>query len=91
MAVISAAMVALAAGSALGSAIPAHFGTTKPFSVQQVANPHYVRHGPSALLKAYRKYGATVPESLLQAAGQGSAVTTPEVYDVRIIPGFCDP
>jgi aspergillopepsin I len=98
MAVLSTMMVALAAGSALGSVIPSHVGTTQTFSVQQVPNLKHVRHGPSALLKAYRKYGATVPDSLLQAASRkgssvaaaaaprstGSAVTTPEEYDVRI-------
>lgn len=90
MAVISAVIVVLATSVALGSALPTHLRTTKSFSVQQVANPYYVRDGPSALLKAYLKYGATPPGSLVRAAGQGSVVATPEKTDVCIIPGFVD-
>ena len=84
-------LVVLAAGSALGSAIPARAATTKSFSIQQVANPNYVRNGPSALLKTYLKYGVAAPQNVLQAAGQGSETTTPEMYDVRIIPACCGP
>lgn len=88
MAFVWAATVALATGIALGAALPTQLRTTKAFSVQQVANPHYVRDGPSALLKAYLKYGATPPGSLVRAAGQGSVVATPDMTDVCIPPGF---
>lgn len=88
MAVLSTMVVALAATGALGSAIPSR-AAAKNFSVNQVHNPHHVRHGPSALLKVYKKYGATVPESLKAAAstssGSGSATTTPEQYDVCVL------
>jgi aspergillopepsin I len=85
MAGISTVTVVLATSVALGSALPAHLRTTKSFSVQQVANPYYVRDGPSALLKAYLKYGATPPGSLVRAAGQGSVVATPEKTDSEFL------
>ncbi len=88
-------MVALAASSvAFGSALPPRIGTTKAsFSVQQVHNPNHVKHGPTALYRAYRKYGASIPENLhaivnssnnvtAAATSSGSAKTTPEAYDV---------
>lgn len=95
MALLSTMMVALAAGSAaFGSALPPRIGNTKSaFSVQQVHNPNHVKHGPTALYRAYRKYGASIPENLqaivnssinvtAAASSTGSAKTTPEAYDV---------
>jgi aspergillopepsin I len=94
MAVLSTMIVALAAGSvAFCSVIPPRIGTTKSFTVQQVYNPNYVKHGPTALYRAYRKYGATIPENLqtivnssskVAAAGtdSGDESATPEPFDV---------
>ncbi|KAK4236962.1 aspartic peptidase domain-containing protein [Achaetomium macrosporum] len=104
MAVLSTMMVALAAGTALGSAIPPRIGTvTTPraaggFSIQQVHNPSYTRHGPTELFKAYRKHGGTISDSLhaavhnstrvaaaAAASGTGSAATTPQDGDVEFL------
>ncbi len=94
MAVLSTMMVALAAsGVAFGSVLPPRIGSTKSsFSVQQVHNPNHVKHGPTALYRAYRKFGAFIPENLqaivnssnvaAAASSTGSAKTTPEAYDV---------
>lgn len=65
----------------------------KDFTVTQVRNTHHVRNGAAALAKAYRKYGAPVPEYLAAAVNQtytkrattGSAVTTPEEYDTEYL------
>ncbi len=93
MAVLSTLMVAFAASTALGSALPGRIGTPKSFAVNQVHNPNHVRHGPTELFRAYRKFGAPVPQSLhaiinatkaVAGSGSGSAVTTPEEYDVGI-------
>lgn len=94
MAILSTLMVVLTASGTLGSALPGRIGTPKAFSVQQVHNPTHVRHGPTELFRAYRKFGAPVPQSLHaiinanKAAvgnGSGSAVTTPEdSYDVGV-------
>jgi hypothetical protein len=84
-------LLASAAIISLTSAAPT--AETKDFSVTQVRNPHYVRNGAAALAKAYRKYGAPLPDYLTQAlnhtytkrATTGSAVTTPEEYDTEYL------
>ncbi|KAF7554314.1 hypothetical protein G7Z17_g3018 [Cylindrodendrum hubeiense] len=63
------------------------------YSVQQVKNPAFKRDGLRALAKAYRKYGATLPESLSAsiqgrnvrraAAATGSAITVPVDNDAE--------
>jgi hypothetical protein len=96
-------MVALAAGTALGSAIPPRIGTVTNaraaggYSIQQVLNPSYTRHGPTELFKAYRKHGGSISDALhatvhnatrvmaaAAASGTGSAATTPQDGDVCI-------
>lgn len=84
----------------LATAIRPHVVTTvgaagtHNFSVTQVRNTRYVRHGhgPIARAKAYRKYGVPVPEELASAVSRllsrrttGSAVTTPEESDVEYL------
>lgn len=71
------------------SSVPAGKGS---FSVAQVRNAHFTKHGPIALAKAYRKFGVPLPEdlasvvgSLLGARDTGSAVTTPVQYDVEYL------
>ncbi|KAH6647183.1 aspartic peptidase domain-containing protein [Truncatella angustata] len=86
-------LLASAAILSFTSAAPVEGPETKDFTVKQVRNPHYVRNGAAALAKAYRKYGAPLPEYLTQAlnhtttkrATTGSAVTTPEEYDVEYL------
>ncbi|KAI1080777.1 secreted aspartic proteinase precursor [Whalleya microplaca] len=67
------------------------------FTVHQVRNPNHVKNGAAALAKAYRKYGAKLPESLVYALNQtasakvkragssGSAKTTPEENDAEYL------
>ncbi|KAJ4171559.1 hypothetical protein NW754_013329 [Fusarium falciforme] len=59
-------------------------------SVQQVKNSNFKRDGTRALIKAYRKYGITLPENLAAAAkgihgrsDTGSAVTVPVQNDAE--------
>lgn len=54
-------VLALVAGFASAAPLEAFAGGS---SVIQVRNPNYVRHGPSALAKAYLKFGATMPTGL---------------------------
>jgi len=99
MAPLSNALLAatLAAGG-LATVIPSRIGTTASgfaggsFSVGQVRNTRYVRHGPIALAKAYHKYGVPIPDdlasaiaSLLQKRSTGSETTTPAEYDVEYL------
>ncbi|KKA30325.1 hypothetical protein TD95_005077 [Thielaviopsis punctulata] len=65
------------------------------YSVEQVANPNYIKSAPLALVKAYKKYGKAVPANLQAAADRaiadfhngtakratGSATNTPESSD----------
>ncbi|AEO66262.1 0954570f-9a11-4458-a6b1-a77aee7c61ff [Thermothielavioides terrestris] len=97
MAVLSTMMVALAASSALGSTIPPRIGTIRSpgtFSVQQVHNPSYVKHGPTELFKARRKHGGNITQELLAAVaspsskaanGTGSATNTPQNGDAEYL------
>lgn len=86
-------VLATAALISFTSAAPTEGPKTKDFTVTQVHNPHYVRNGAAALAKAYRKYGAPMPDYLTSAlnhtytkrAATGSAVTTPEPYDVEYL------
>ncbi|KAK9777748.1 putative Endothiapepsin [Seiridium cardinale] len=86
-------LLASAAIVSLTSAAPTEGPKTKDFTVTQVRNTHYVRHGAAALAKAYRKYGAPLPDYLTSAlnhthtkrAATGSAVTTPEQYDTEYL------
>ncbi|KAK0624558.1 secreted aspartic proteinase precursor [Bombardia bombarda] len=88
------AATTLAAGG-FASAIPTRIGTTANTgnaSLTQVRNPHYVRHGPIALAKVYRKYGVPLSDDLqaavnriVQKRSTGSATTTPEDYDVEYL------
>lgn len=91
MAILSAMVAALAAGGALGNVLPPR-PNAGCFSVQQVPNANYIRHGPTELAKVYRKYTGAVPQHILAAinstragrasgGGTGSASTTPEQYD----------
>ncbi|KAH6889816.1 aspartic peptidase domain-containing protein [Thelonectria olida] len=66
--------------------------TGSQHSVQQVRNNKFTRDGTRALIKAYRKYGATLPASLLSAhdrrtrqrrAENGSATTIPVENDAE--------
>jgi hypothetical protein len=82
-------LLASAAIISLTSAAPAEGLNTKDFTVTQVRNSRHVRNGAAALAKAYRKYGAPLPDYLTAAlnhtytkrASTGEAVTTPEEYD----------
>ncbi|KAK1569777.1 eukaryotic aspartyl protease [Colletotrichum navitas] len=90
---------ALAAGLALAStavALPAGTQQESSFSVEQVRNPRYVRSGPLALAKAYRKFKVPLPQDLanvvanITAAGvgkraTGSVTTTPAEFDVEYL------
>ncbi|KAI0178362.1 secreted aspartic proteinase precursor [Pestalotiopsis sp. NC0098] len=87
-------LLASAAVLSFTSAAPTAEGPkTKDFTVTQVRNTHYVRNGAAALAKAYRKYGAPLPDYLTSALNQthtkrattGSAVTTPEEYDTEYL------
>lgn len=90
------AAATLVAGG-LSTAIPPRIGAsaqvgTGNFSVAQVRNAHFTKHGPIALAKAYRKYGVSVPadlaavvDSILGKRTTGSAVTTPEDSDTEYL------
>ncbi|KAF6809078.1 endothiapepsin precursor [Colletotrichum sojae] len=92
-------ITALTAGLALAStaaALPAANANEKRFSVEQIRNPRYVRNGPLALAKAYRKYGAPLPEDLAQVVANitstgnakratGSVAANPEDNDVEYL------
>lgn len=88
------AAATLVAGG-ISTAIPPRVGTpasTGNFSVSQVRNAHFTKHGPIALAKAYRKYGVPVPDdlaavvnSIFSKRSTGSATTTPEEYDVEYL------
>ncbi|KAK2755037.1 Type I transmembrane sorting receptor [Arachnomyces sp. PD_36] len=77
--------------STLASALPtgpSNTGNLNTFSVEQLP-----KHGgypkkvnlPSMYANALMKYGASVPDRLLAAAGSGSAVTTPANNDVEYL------
>ncbi|GAB1309833.1 Endothiapepsin [Madurella fahalii] len=61
-------------------------------SVKQVRNPNFVRSGPVALAKIYRKYGVPLPNGLAAAVARilgrrltGSEITTPEANDAAYL------
>ncbi|KAK3936227.1 aspartic peptidase domain-containing protein [Diplogelasinospora grovesii] len=94
MPALTALLTAALAAGALAGTIPPRIGTTDKgtASLTQVRNPHFVRHGPLALAKAYQKYGAPLPEDLkvavaniVQKRTTGSVVTTPQQYDVEYL------
>lgn len=77
------------------SALPASIGGST-FSLKQIRNPNFVAHGPSALAKAYLKYGKPLPADLAAAVSNfkasrqmkrstGTATTTPEQYDIEYL------
>ncbi|KAI0000737.1 Asp-domain-containing protein [Xylariaceae sp. FL0662B] len=90
-------ILATAALSSLAFAAPLEEKKGHSFTVHQVRNPNHVKNGALALAKAYRKYGAPVPEYLVHAlnrtsaaakakrAGSGSAKTTPEADDLEYL------
>lgn len=91
---LSQSVLLATAAFSLASAVPIEEQKSH-FTVHQVRNPNHVKNGAFALAKAYRKFGATFPEYLTSALNQtaantkrattGSAVTTPEDYDVEYL------
>lgn len=69
--------------STLSSALPAP-KSRKGFTVNQLVRPasqHRTINIPSIYANALNKYGATVPQQVMDAASSGSVITTPEQYD----------
>ncbi|XXH03078.1 hypothetical protein Hte_009468 [Hypoxylon texense] len=94
----SQTLLLAAAALSVTSAAPVEESKGHSFTVHQVRNPKHVKNGALALAKAYRKFGAPFPEYLTSAlnttyantaaakrAATGSAVTTPEEYDVEYL------
>jgi hypothetical protein len=90
----STSALLLAGLASLASAAPfvSNEVTNGSFALKQVRNKAFTRHGPSALAKAYLKYGGQMPDDLVQAmarykhekrAGSGGATTTPVNGDVE--------
>ncbi|KAI3334458.1 aspartic peptidase domain-containing protein [Ustulina deusta] len=91
------ALTAALAGLAAATPIKSKIGTkTGSFTVNQVANAAFKPHGAFQLAKAYNKYGAKMPEGLAKTVAKynaakkakrdsGSAVTTPEQYDIQYL------
>lgn len=90
-------LLATAALAPLTSAAPVE-EKGHSFTVRQVPNANYKKNGAVALARAYRKFGKPVPDNLaavLESLGSalnftrradtGSAVTTPEDYDVEYL------
>ncbi|KAI1874340.1 uncharacterized protein JN550_002919 [Neoarthrinium moseri] len=89
---IASVFVLFAAGfSGLANAVPLQINNGT-FSVTTHPNPEFVAHGPTAMYKAYLKYGKTPPPALLRTVTDyraqkkakresGSVVTTPEILD----------
>ena len=73
--------------AALAAAAPAPLADTQAgFTVHQTANPKHVAFGPSALYKAYKKFGAheqaSAVKSAVEAASSGTVTATPaDQYD----------
>lgn len=95
-------LTALLLSAGLAAALPPRIGSPSSSGVtviQQVRNPHYVRHGPLALAKAYHKYGAPLPADLAAAVANltssravpkgrrstGSVAAAPAQYDVEYL------
>ncbi|KAI1270726.1 aspartic peptidase domain-containing protein [Xylariaceae sp. FL1019] len=84
------------AGLAVAQPVKTYSGS---FSVHQVRNNNYRAHGPSAMAKAYLKFGAPLPEHLSKyvkvpktyrrdntTGGSGSETTTPVgPYDIEYL------
>ncbi|KAI9863415.1 MAG: Type I transmembrane sorting receptor [Trichoglossum hirsutum] len=85
---LSLATVAL---SSFAISSPVGLEKRRTFSVQQQANPNFSgRNGNLAMAKAYRKYGATMPEAEVITAvtsynGDGEVVATPAQFDSEYI------
>ncbi|KAI0173568.1 aspartic peptidase domain-containing protein [Hypoxylon sp. FL1284] len=92
MPTLSQTILLAAAAFSVASAAPLEEQKGHSFTVHQVRNPKHVKNGALALARAYRKFGAAMPESLTAAvnatyaakakrASTGSAKSTPEQYD----------
>ncbi|OAA66950.1 secreted aspartic proteinase precursor [Niveomyces insectorum RCEF 264] len=92
MQTFGAFLVSLLCTGAIAAAVPAHVGIPARggnYSVPSVHNAAFVRHGPQAYAKAYRKFGKPLPANLAKAIGAsssskrdgGSATNTPTQYD----------
>ncbi|GAP88009.2 putative secreted aspartic proteinase precursor [Rosellinia necatrix] len=91
------ALTAALAGLAAATPIRTKIGTKNgSFTVNQVANPSFKPHGAFQLAKAYNKYGIPMPQGLAKTVAKynaakkakrdsGSAVTTPEQYDIQYL------
>ncbi|CAJ2502184.1 Uu.00g095780.m01.CDS01 [Anthostomella pinea] len=65
------------------------------FSLPQVRNPGFKKHGPAQLAKTYVKYGASLPDGLARTMAtfngrfdkrdSGSARASPEQYDIQYL------
>ncbi|KAI1437886.1 microbial aspartic proteinase [Xylaria sp. CBS 124048] len=88
-----ATAIALTAAMA-GVAIAAPHNFDNPagnFTVQQVHNPHFKPHGPMQMAKAYKKFGARIPDALAKTVADykaslakrdsGSDKNTPTQFD----------
>jgi len=91
MASLSMRLIATLTIPSLVLAAPPPLGSGT-FTVSQVRNTNYVKHGPLALAQAYRKYGVTFPDDLaavvaniLQKRETGSETTTPEEFDIAYL------
>ncbi len=93
---ISTLLAGVFLACSLVAAIPPQVGAISPdartFSVSQVQNQNYVRHGPLAYYKALRKFGAPIPDHLeavvsaiMSKRSTGSAVTTPQRSDIEYL------
>ena len=52
----------------------------RSFKVDRVRNPNFIRHGPTELLRTYRKYRMPIPQGLLDSVGdqpEGGVVAEP--------------
>jgi hypothetical protein len=56
------------------------------FSVTQKPNPKFVRNGPAAYAKAFKKFNKPIPYNLVVAAGNdGSVTATPDTNDSEYV------
>lgn len=72
MQTFGAFLVSFLAASGLAAALPAE-GQSKTISVPVKYNANHVRHGPSALYKAKRKFGAPISDNLKAAVEKHAA------------------
>jgi aspergillopepsin I len=80
MHILSNLVLASAAFSALGAAVPLEKRNT--FSVKQQPNTSYKKSGPAALAKALGKYNAPLPSAIVVAASDdGTVIATPDQGD----------